>query len=374
MGVPNFLLSVINTLSIERKDWTIYLLSNEDFNHEVKARLIHPDNVISMVSSPWPFNRIAILWYVLKLPFLIRILQPDIFYSPIPNLPPWLPKKVRTFITIHDMVYKHLPKTMSATNWWINFFLHDRSIRQADLLWAVSEYTKREINFFFPSRRSDSILVGSSVDKSVFHPTIVPKEKKEQLLARYDLQEKFILFVGTQEPRKNISFLISLAPALVQHGYSLLIVGTQGWGNEPLQPENSVGESAHIRFSGFIPNEELAQLYRLAAVYVSTALNEGFGLPQLEAMCCGCPVVSPHNSAMIEVVEGAGETVQGWNVEEWIAVILQVATNREYYASRGFERAKIYNWESVISKMTKYVDSNFRIEPELPKTRATPNP
>ncbi len=146
-------------------------------------------------------------------------------------------------------------------------------------------------------------------------------------------------------------------PELVKHDFSLLIVGAKGWGTDnnfaKLIPENILSEA--VRFSGFIPSEELISIYSTADAYVSTALNEGFGLPQLEAMCCGCPVVSPHNSAMIEIVSGAGETIEGWDKQEWINTILKVCDNREFYISRGLQRAMDYEWNNVIEGLIRYL-------------------
>lgn len=167
-GVPNFLLSVVNSLAIQKKDWTIYLLSNEDFHEEVKDRLVDSVNVIKVIEPLFAFKSTAILWYILKIPFLVRRLKVDIFYTPIPNLPFFLPAKTKTVITLHDMVYKYFPETMSAMNLAINFFLHDRSVRKADFIWTVSEYTKRETELIFPDRRAIKIFVGSAVDKKYF--------------------------------------------------------------------------------------------------------------------------------------------------------------------------------------------------------------
>ena len=355
-GVPNILLSAINTLATLQKDYTLYLLSNEGFHAEIEARLVSSAQIKKII-SPLPFlPQIAILWYLLKLPFMVRRLDADIYYSVIPNLPFWLPKKTKTLLTVHDMVYKRFPETMSSMNWWINFFLHDRSIRRADRILADSQYAKREIELCFPRRKSSDILVGAAVEKNIFRPGSPSENERRQLLQKFNTHEKFILFAGTLEPRKNLSFLMALAPDLARHGFSLLIVGAKGWGKEDF--DKLKGEhypEDKISFTGFISTDELVKLYQIASVYVSTSLNEGFGLPQLEAMCCGCPVVAAHNSAMIEMVEGAGETVQGWDRNEWINKIIKVDQHRDEYIIRGFERAKSYEWETVIRNLIKYL-------------------
>jgi glycosyltransferase involved in cell wall biosynthesis len=357
-GVPNFLIAFINELSIQIPNGKVYLLSNQLFHTQVNERLRPQANVITIIETSVLFKKIAIVWYLVKMPFVIRKLDIDFFYTPIPNLPIWLPKKIITCITVHDMVYKRFAYTMSIYNKLINFFLHDRSINQADRIWAISNYTQSEVINLYPNRKRKSIFVGSSIDKGVYRTKVISPEKCSKLIKKFNLGDKLLLFVGTMEPRKNITFLLSLMPELMQHGFSLLIVGKEGWGkidknviNEKGFPKDKIG------FSGFIDFEELVDLYHVANLYVSTSLNEGFGLPQLEAMSCGCPVVCPHNSAMIEVVEGAGETVQGWDKEKWINTILKVSGNRPYYISNGLKRASHYNWKIVCDGLIKYLIS-----------------
>src|SRR6185436_11922769 len=148
-GVPNFLLSFIHGLSKQQPGWTLYLMSNEPFHSLVMERLRPAENVHIKISRSFLFNRIAIAWYLFTLPRIVRNLSCDIFYTPIPNLPLWLPR-VRTCVTVHDMVYKLFPGTMSVTNRAINWLLHDRSLRKADWIWAVSRYTAGEVEKYFP--------------------------------------------------------------------------------------------------------------------------------------------------------------------------------------------------------------------------------
>jgi len=358
-GVPNFIIPAINCLAVQKKDWTFYLLSNQEFNSQVEDRIQYHPNVIKIISPFWIFPRIALIWYFFKLPFLVKKLQADILYTPIPNLPPWLPGKTKSMITVHDMVYKRFASTMSKGNLFINNLLHDRSINRAHYIWSVSQFTKHEIEDLFPNRYCKDIFVGSSVDKNLFRHRAMSETDKSILRKKYQLTDRFILFVGTLEPRKNLSFLISLMPELIGQGFSLLIVGAKGWGADNDQavaaPESIL--SGAVKFSGFISTEELVNIYSAADAYVSTALNEGFGLPQLEAMCCGCPVISPHNSAMIEIVNGAGETIKGWDKQEWINTILKVCNDREHYISRGLQRATEFEWPVVIEGLIRYISS-----------------
>jgi glycosyltransferase involved in cell wall biosynthesis len=183
-------------------------------------------------------------------------------------------------------------------------------------------------------------------------------ELRAQLCSKYGVIEPFILFVGTLEPRKNLDFMMKLIPQLAAAGLTLLVVGAKGWGRSNIAEivQQPGFPADKVIFTGFVPTTDLVRLYNLAAVYVSTSLNEGFGLPQLEAMNCGCPVVSSHNSAMIEVVDGAGRTVKGWDVATWCDTILSVYNNREHYRNLGLQRSKQYEWAAVVHSIVQRLD------------------
>lgn len=353
-GVPNFLIACVNELIKQKHE--VFLLSNQPFEKNAESRLDLLGGGTKVIEPLFMFKNLAIAWYILKVPFLLRKIKPDFFYTPTPSLPFFIPKRVKSVIEVNDMVYKLFPNTMSYSNWFLNKLFHDRSIRVADKIWAISEYTKSEVENLFLKRRCQTIFVGGSIDKSVFFKRNISPEVRDLVLDKFSLNEKFLLFVGTLEPRKNLAFLLSLMPDLFTKGFSLLIVGKEGWGERELgvvSQENYPMKA--IKFTGYISTDDLITLYHLANVYVSTSLNEGFGLPQLEAMSCGCPVVCPHNSAMIEIVEGAGATVKGWDRDKWISTIEEVSRNREFYIERGLSRSSAYSWNNVVNRLTNYL-------------------
>lgn len=259
------------------------------------------------------------------------------------------------------MVYKEHGKTMSVLNKLFFDLLHDKSLNKADILWSNSLYTKEGIQKYFPERKCKEIFVGFFINTDLFRPIQVTAVEKNALLAKYKIKNKFILFVGTLEPRKNLEFLLSLMPELAAEGYYLLVVGAKGWGKSNIK---SILEKEHfpqdnVVFPGFITTDELIKIFNIASVFVSTSLNEGFGMPQLEAMACGCPVISPHNSAMIEVVEGAGETVKTWIPKDWVEKINKVNNNRSIYIQKGFERVKEYQKEKIMNQFIDYVNNQM---------------
>jgi len=362
-GIPNFLVSAINGIAQQNPTWHLFLLANDQFNEELNDKLIYRDNIHIIITPLKLMPNYAIIWYLLKTKSVVEKLDIDLFWAPAFLLPPNLPTKVKTLVTVHDMVFKQFKNTMSFINRSLFELLHDRSINKADLLWANSDYTKKGIEAFFPDRKCKTVFTGFFINTTIFKRTSLTPVKKQELMAKYNLAGKFIIFVGTLEPRKNLSFLLSLMPELATSGFNLLVIGAKGWGETSIKdvitapgyPENNV------TFAGFVSSEDLVKLYAIASVYVSTSLNEGFGMPQLEAMACGCPVISPHNSAMIEVVAGAGETVKSWNKEDWIQTIQKVCSNPNGYIQAGFDRVRSYERQAVLQRLTDYIQSQEHI-------------
>lgn len=360
-GIPNFLATAINGLAAQNPDWLIYLLANEDFNEDFKNIFSRSSN-IKIIIRPIPIlNSISFLWLLFKTRSILKEIKPDLFWGPAFLLPPFIPKKVKTLVTVHDLVFKEHKETMSGMNKLFFQLLHDRSISKADLIWSNSYYTKQGINRYFPLRRCEEIFVGFFINKKLFRKIPISIDEKDRLYHKLKIKDKLLLFVGTLEPRKNLSFLLSLMPKLATQGYTLLVVGAKGWGNSHIKNIFDSKDFPHkqVIFAGFLTSEELVILYNLASIYVSCSLNEGFGMPQLEAMACGCPVVSPHNSAMIEVVEGAGETVKTWEQQDWIDTINLVYNNREKYIKAGFKRIEEYKINTVISNLIRYMERHM---------------
>lgn len=357
-GIPNFIVAAVNGLATLHPTWDFYLLSNESFNPDLQNALAVRSNLKIIIRPLKLYNQISFLWLLLKVNALVKELRPDVYWAPAFLMPPFLPANIKSLVTIHDMVYKEYKETMAGGNRFIFNLLHNRTINKADLLWANSNYTTSRIQHYYPQRKCKRIFTGFFINSAIFRPVKVTPEEVKRLMMKYSLQQKFILFVGTLEPRKNLVFLLSLMPELAALGYSLLVIGAKGWGNTAIK--TMVAEAHFPRdkvvFAGFVPTDELIKIYNIAFIYVSTSLNEGFGMPQLEAMACGCPVVAPHNSAMIEVVEGAGATVKNWNKKEWIRTIEHVAGNRAHYIEAGFARVTSYEQNAVLQSLSTYIN------------------
>lgn len=353
-GSAAYIIAAMNALSQLKPDWMFSVLTNRPLHPACAERIIWRANVRHICKG---YTRIGLLWYSTQLHLILKKLSPDFFWAPATLLPPYLPAGIKTIVTVNDLVAKEYRATMAPMNRLYSGFMFDRSIRNADILLAISHYTAREIENHYRERKAQKIEIGCGVDQSVFAPMGLSDRECGEITNKYGVKPPFLLFVGTLEPRKNLDFMLSLMPQLATNGLQLLVVGAKGWGKsriaEIIQAPGFPKEK--VVFAGYVPTGDLVKLYNTASVYISTSHNEGFGLPQLEAMNCGCPVVSPHNSAMIEVVEGAGITVQGWQKEDWYSAVHEATARREHYREQGLIRAAQYDWGQIAATLVERI-------------------
>ncbi len=319
--------------------------------HETFTRDGLPGNVIVEEHSNALFRRLPnLVWLLTMMPILARRWKAEIYFSPVPCLPYLLPKSIKKIIVVHDVVNIEFQHTMQWTNVLINKMFFNRSIKKADIIWTNSLYTQNKVKQYFPQRQCQDIFTGASIDRSIYHTLKLSEEEKAATMQAYAIRHPFILFVGSLEPRKNLSFLLSLMPVLwLRKKVQLVVVGGKGWKNSHIrsivEAEDYPRES--IVFCGYVPNEDLVKLYNMAQCFVSASLNEGFGMPQLEALLCGCPIVTAHNSAMIEVAKGkdGATTVEGYKEEDWLDAIIHVLESHPHVNT---DQLAHYDWNLIL--------------------------
>lgn len=308
------------------------------------------------VPQAMPAHRFSLrsrwLWMQLQLPNVIRQSQPDLCHFPNNSAPI---KHVRPYIiTIHDaslfLHSKHHPRSRLVA---LRLLL-PLAARKASAIITLSEYARADLVrvLGLPPEKVHAIHLAVSDMFCPLHDAKV----REHLRQKYDLPQQFILYVGTIEPRKNISRLIQAIGHLHQAGLCspLLLVGPNGWLMNNLQKEvEQLGLNKFVRYLGYVPEEDLAGLYSLATVFAFPSLYEGFGLPPLEAMACGTPVLTSHHSAMEEVCGEAAWLVDPQNVEEIAAglqVLLTDDDRRQQLREKGWNRVKQFTWEQTAQK------------------------
>src|SRR2546426_5917266 len=258
-------------------------------------------------------------WY----PFLLgRPQAADVLHCPTYRGP--LRPRVPLVVTVHDLAVLRHP---GAFNRWTREYsprVVPRVLRAAREVIAVSEFTRREL----------VELLGVSEEKIHVVPNAVEDEFTEDGPAE---QGEYVLAVGTLEPRKNLARLVE---AVRRTDTELRIVGARGWGRVEV-------DSNGVRWLGEVSDAELARLYRGAVCVAYPSLYEGFGIPVLEAMACGAPVVTTRGTAMEEVADGAAVLVDAQDPAEIAAGIFQAVADRAQLVARGLERAREFRWDAV---------------------------
>ncbi len=200
-----------------------------------------------------------------------------------------------------------------------------------------------------------------------FHP--LTESEVKPVLERLGFKFPYILYIGSLEPRKNLLRLLEAYNQLLDWSshWHLVIVGARNiWKSEPL--EKFVGEhnlQSHIHFPGYIPDDELPALYNGADLFVFPSLYEGFGLPVLESMACGTPVVTSNTSSLPEVAGDAALLVDPYNVEEIAGAMQLILSDVEFaidLRSRGLERAKKFTWEKTASQTIAVYEQLLRVK------------
>ena len=259
------------------------------------------------------------VWY----PFVLgRARAADLLHCPTYRGP--LRSSRPLVVTVHDLAVLRHPETFNRWTRTYSPRVVPRVLRSASRIIAVSEFTRREL----------IELLDVPMEKIHVVPNAVEVEfTRDGPSAAGD----YVLTVGTLEPRKNLPRIIEAAR---RANVELRVVGARGWGDV------EVGGNG-VRWLGEVEDSELAELYRGALCVAYPSLYEGFGIPVLEAMACGAPVVTTRGSAMEEVADGAAVLVDARDPEEIAAGIERATADREQLVPRGLERARAFRWEAV---------------------------
>jgi glycosyltransferase involved in cell wall biosynthesis len=288
-------------------------------------------------------------WNFLKIPFLESIIgDVDLVHGLSHVLP--RSDKAKKVVTIHDLTCMIVPKTHPFSR---RTFLPPavrRSVRDADAIIAVSESTKRDIVDIFDVPADKITVTYNGVDHSTF-TTDVLHDEIEKVKDKYSIRKKYIFYLGTIEPRKNVDILLQAFQEVrrrTDREFQLVLSGKIGWkvGNL-MKAIRALAESGDLIYTGYISEDEAACLYNGAEVFVYPSRYEGFGIPAVEAMACGCPVIASDSSSLPEVVGDAGILVEPNNVGALSEAILKVLHDgelRRVLKEKGVQRAAQFTW------------------------------
>lgn len=322
---------------------------------------------VELILSPFPLNSnsLRIIWEQSVLPMRVKKCGCDIFHYP-DHTASLLMGVNPTIITVHDLAFLRFPQTFDLARAIYKKMVINRSVGIANRIIAVSSFTKHEIVNLLDVDPDKVSIVYNGV--SPMFRELDREEARDRLSYLIPgLKKDYLLFVGTLEPRKNIITLIHSYNLLRKQGKidaQLVIVGSRGWLYDKMFKEIDKSSLADdILFTGYVTNEQLVMLYNGANFLIYPALYEGFGLPVLEAMACGIPVITSDRSSLSEVAGNAAMKIDP-NSEEDIAdamaKLYQDKELREKYRQRGLERAKMFSWKETARQTLEVYKQVYR--------------
>jgi glycosyltransferase involved in cell wall biosynthesis len=264
-------------------------------------------------------------WYLAALPLRARLDKVDVLHCPTHRAP--VRSAVPLVVTLHDIALLRHPELFNRWNRTYSAFALPRIVRAARRVIAASDFTRRELLDLLDVPEEKIRVIPHAVGP----PFVASGEAAEG---------DYVLTVGTLEPRKNLERLVAGFDRAGLDGTRLLVAGMRGWGEVDVSGER-------VQWLGFVGDSELAQLYRGARCVAYLSSYEGFGLPLVEAMACGAPVVAAQTEPAREVTGGAAVLVDPLDADSIAAGLAEAIGRREELRAKGLERASAFTWDAT---------------------------
>jgi glycosyltransferase involved in cell wall biosynthesis len=301
----------------------------------------------------------TMLWDQIAVPWVTRKKNLDIIFNPKFTIPFF--HQAKKIFVLHGSEWFAIP---GHFKWYDRLYfgtLVPLYCRQADAFIAVAKTVKADAVQYVKADPKKIFPIHNAVDPKQFY-FIHDVDRLQAVRAKYELPGQFILWVGQIESRKNIKRLLqAFAQIKNEFPHNLVIAGEQRWSTKgELSEIKQLGLEQRIQFIGWVSHTDLPAIYRLADLFAFPSLYEGFGIPLVEAMACGCPIVTATTCAPPEVVDGAAYLVNPYDVgaiAQGMRASLLDTTLREKMVARGLERAKDFSWQKCARQVLAVFDS-----------------
>ena len=355
-GIERYILEVLQNLATVDKENTYTLFFG---SHGHLPKLPDAANHHKYITHMNTRSRLMrVLWEQFILGTEVARKKIDVFHGTSFVLP--FIKSCKYVITIYDLAFMASPDSFTLANrLYFKLFLAP-SIKLADKIIAISQATKKDIIKYFHVPADKVEVIHCALSPKIHKET--NNEKLQEVKKKYSLPDKFIMFTGLISPRKNLDRSIK-AFAKVRHQipHKFVIVGKKGWLYEPVfKLVEKLGIQKDVIFTGYIPDDDLCALYTLADIFMFPSLYEGFGLPILEAMACGCPVITSNISSMPEVAGDAALLVNPYSVNDIAKAIERIYCDknlRKQFVNKGYAQIKKFTWKNTAKRTLKVYES-----------------
>lgn len=317
------------------------------------------------------------LWTQVGLSWQTFAKKLDVLFIPAHTLPVIRKPGLPTVVTIHDLGAEYLAEYHQFPHKYYLNLATEYAAAQADALIAVSQATKKDLVEKLKVEEKKIHVVYEGYDQKLFQPASI--DVVRNILKRFDIQNPYLLFVGTVQPRKNLERIIEafarilrnkdtrISGAKISHSIpvseylnlDLVIVGSKGWlADDIYQAPARYGVADRVKFLGHVDDYDLPALYSGAEALVFPSLYEGFGLPILEAMACGCPVLTSQISSMPEVAGNSALYVNPYDIEDITSCLIDILDRGkgQELKVKGFEQSKKFSWEKAAKETLEVLE------------------
>lgn len=308
------------------------------------------------INSLMPYGVYRRIWHILPVSFnALFESDADIFHFFNYIVPPKI--RGRIIVTIYDMVYKLFPETMARSNYKRLEKELKSSADRADKIVTISMNSKKEIMEYLDVAEDRIDIVYPGIDANIYSKDF-PPQRFEETKAKYRLPSRYILYLGTLEPRKNIGRIIDAYVLFIKEAdeeINLVIAGKKGWMfDEIFKKVEDYGLEDKIIFTGYVDEGDKPLIYKMSDLFIFPSLYEGFGMPVLEAMAAGVPVITSNTSALPEVAGDAALLINPLDVEDIAYAIKKLMKDealRNSLIQKGQKRSRDFSWKKSAEKL-----------------------
>lgn len=343
-GIGRFSDEVLKRLVLQMPEVDFHFFFDRPWHPD----FIYADNVIPHVLYPQarhPFLYMA--FFELAVPYMLNKINADVFFSPDGYLS--LNSDKKQIAVFHDIAFEHFPNDISGIHAWHYRTWFPKYAKKAELILAVSEFTRLDIINKYIISPEKIQVVGNGCSNS-FYP--IPESERQMIRSQYAQDKPYFLYAGAIQPRKNLDNLLrafDLFRRKQESDIKLLLTGRKAWNfEEVIRTYQSMKYKDDVIFTGYVSDAELNRLYNGAMALVYVSRFEGFGLPILEAMNAGTAVITSNTSSMPEVAGSAAILVNPEQPESIVEAMQTLANNaakRTELIERGFNQKAQFSWE-----------------------------
>lgn len=353
-GVGYYTLNLLrNLLALDHENQYVIFLNSYTRSLPDASLLKQPNVTIKQFRVPGPL--LINLWRYLHAPPIELFLgKLDLFHSASTYVPPQL-TGLRV-ATVYDLYFLMHPEDCDVLGGKYHLHTLPRRLKRLDRIIAVSNHTKNDLIKLLKIPAEKITVIYGGIDTTTFR-LILDKNLLESIREEYCLPNNYILSVSTLEPRKNFEgllFAYKRLKEILHNPPKLVIVGRQGWKAEHIsQTVKQLRLKRDVIFAGYVTEEHLPMIYNSALLFICPSLYEGFGLPVLEAMACGVPVIVSNTSSLREIAKEAGITVDPHNyyeMAEKMKELIMTHRLRDQLRDKGLEHVRMFSWELCARK------------------------